>query len=81
MPGDPLWSEEFTTAFAGRWAGWDRMPYDAARLSEEEVAALGDADETRALALTNLALSAENQKLKAQLMQQQELATSQLSKL
>ena len=81
MPGDPLWSEEFTTAFAGRWAGWDRTPYDAARLSEEEVAALGDADETRALALTNLALSAENQKLKAQLMQQQELATSQLSKL
>ena len=70
MPGDPLWDDEFTGRFAGRWEGFDRSPYDEARaLAEEEGE---EEEEVQALALSNLALAAENQQLKAQLRALQE---------
>jgi hypothetical protein len=65
LPGDPLWTEEFTTSFAKRWDGFDRSPYDEARGQLE----LSDAADLSAdaLVLSNLALAAENQQLKAKL--------------
>ena len=67
MPGDPLWTDEFTTAFAGRWEGWDRTPYDEARGQLELLEGGDDAGDVGALALSNLALTAENRELKAKL--------------